>query len=220
MVESLMGLSPVVEPAGRGRIFMGMDGLERLHGSPSRQVRITLQALCQLFPGPLVAATRVGRASGKFGAWVAAARAGPGKPVLVPDPKLPSFLASCPVSVLPVDPLMIQRLERLGIATLEKLISLPEPALVGQFGPEGRRALEWARGQRVDPVRPLHQPRPIRVSLDFPSRKSAGSLCLVTHLRASVGVGSLSGTGCHLRGSPLSGRGDAANPLAGFGARG
>jgi nucleotidyltransferase/DNA polymerase involved in DNA repair len=169
MVEALMELSPVIEPAGRGRVFMGMDGLERLHGPPARQVRITLQALFRIFPRPLVAATRVGRASGKFGAWVAAARAEPGKPILVPDSELPSFLASCPVSVLPVDPLMIQRLERLGITTLEKIISLPEPALVGQFGPEGRRALEWAMGQRVDLVRSLHRPRPIRVSLDFPS---------------------------------------------------
>lgn len=169
MLESLMTLSPVVEPSGRGRIFVGMDGLERLHGPPPRQAKITLQTLFQLFPGPLVAATRVGRASGKFGAWVAAARAKPGKPVLVPDPELPPFLASCPVSVLPVDPLMIQRLERLGITTLGKVISLPEPALVGQFGPEGRKALEWATGRRLDPVRPLHRPRPIRVSLDFPS---------------------------------------------------
>jgi len=169
MLEALMELSPIVEPAGRGRIFMGMDGLERLHGPPSRQVGITLQSLFQIFPRPLVAATRVGRATGKFGAWVAAARAEPGKPILVPDPALPSFLASCPVSVLPVDALMIQRLERLGITTLRKMISLPEPAMVGQFGPEGRKALEWARGRRVDPVRPLHRPRPIRVSLDFPS---------------------------------------------------
>ncbi len=169
MVEALMELSPVVEPAGRGRVFMGMDGLERLHGSPSRQVRITLQALLEVFPRPLVAAMRVGRASGKFGAWVAAARAQAGTPVLVPDSTLPSFLSSCPVSVLPVDPLMIQRLERLGITTLEKIISLPEPALVGQFGPEGRKALEWATGRRIDPVRPLRRPRPIRVSLDFPS---------------------------------------------------
>ena len=32
MVEAFSELSPVVEPAGRGRIFMGMDDLERLHG--------------------------------------------------------------------------------------------------------------------------------------------------------------------------------------------
>ncbi len=173
MVEALMGLSPIVEPSGRGscrgRVFLGMDGLERLHGSPFHQVMITLEALLGVFPRLLVAATRVGRASGKFGAWVAAARAEPGKPILVPDSELPAFLASCPVSVLPVDPLMVQRLERLGITTLEKLISLPEPALVGQFGPEGRRALEWATGRRLDPVRPLRRPHPIRVSLDFPS---------------------------------------------------
>ncbi len=169
MIEALLELSPVVEPAGRGRVFVGMDGMERLHGSPRRQASITLQALFRIFPPPLVAATRVGRASGKFGAWVAAARAKPGKPVLVPDAELFAFLASCPVSVLPVDPLMVHRLERLGIKTLAKLISLPEPALVGQFGPEGRQALEWARGRRVDPVRPLHRPRPIRVSLDFSS---------------------------------------------------
>jgi protein ImuB len=169
MLEALMEMSPVVEPAGRGRIFVGTDGLERLHGHPSRYGGLALQALLGVFPRPLVAATRVGQASGKFGAWVVATRAGPGSPMTVPDPKLLSFLASCPVSVLPVEPLMIQRLERLGITTLKQLSELPEPALVGQFGVQGRRALEWATGRRRDPVRPLHRPRPIRASLDFPS---------------------------------------------------
>ncbi len=169
MVEALMDLSPVVEPAGRGRVFLGMDGMERLHGPPSRQVRAALQALLRIFPRALVATTRVGRAPGKFGAWVAAARSRPGRPVLISEGELPPFLAACPVSVLPVDPLMIQRLERLGIATLKELIALPEPALVGQFGTQGRKAREWSTGRRLDPVRPLHRPQPIRVSLDFPS---------------------------------------------------
>jgi len=168
MVEALMESSPVVEPAGRGRIFLGMDGLERLHGPPPRQVRIALESLLHVFPRPLVASTRVGLAPGKFGAWVAAARSRPGKPVLIPEEKLPAFLATCPVSVLPVDPLMVQRLERLGIATLTELAALPEPALVGQFGAQGRRALEWSTGRRLDPVRPLYRPQPIRVSLSFP----------------------------------------------------
>lgn len=169
MVESLTALSPIVEPAGRGRIFLGMDGLERLHGPPYRQVMVALQALLQLFPRPLVAAIRAGMAPGKFGAWVAATRSGPGKPVLVSESELPAFLADCPVSVLPVAPLMIQRLERLGIITLESLKALPETALVGQFGEEGRKALAWSTGERLDPVRPLHRPRPIRVSLSFPT---------------------------------------------------
>lgn len=169
MVEALTELSPVVEPAGRGRVFVGMDGLERLHGPPPRQAERALMTLLDIFPRPLVAATRVGRAPGTFGAWVAATRARPGRPVLVSSSELSSFLAPCPVSVLPVDSLMIQRLERLDVTTLDDLANLPESALVAQFGKEGRRAREWASGRRRDPVRPLHRSRPIRVSLDFPS---------------------------------------------------
>ncbi len=169
MVEALMELSPVVEAAGAGRIFLGMDGLERLHGPPPRQVNLALSALLKVFPGHLAAATRVGMTRGKFGAWVAAARSRPGRPVLISREKLPAFLATCPVSTLPVDPLMIQRLERLGIMTLKDLLALPEPALVGQFGMDGKRAREWASGRRLDPVRPLLRPRPIRVSLSFPT---------------------------------------------------
>ncbi len=168
MLEALSGLTPVVEPAGRGRVFLGMDGLDRLFGPPRHQARRALRTLFDVFPAPLVAATRAGMAPGKFGAWVAATAARPGAPVIVPPEELASFLAPCPVGVLPVDPLMIQRLERLDVATLGDLRRLPQPSLVAQFGPEGRHALAWAAGHRLDPVRPWHRPRPIRVSLDFP----------------------------------------------------
>ena len=168
MLEALSGLTPVLEPAGRGRVFLGMDGLERLFGPPERQARKALRTLFRVFPSPLVAATRAGMAPGKFGAWVAATAARPGSPVVVPGEELPSFLAPCPVGVLPVDPLMVQRLERLDVATLGDLRRLPQPSLVAQFGDEGRHALAWATGRRLDPVRPWHKPRPIRVSLDFP----------------------------------------------------
>jgi nucleotidyltransferase/DNA polymerase involved in DNA repair len=169
MLEVLSGLSPIVEPSGRGRVFVGTDGLERLCGGPLNQVRRALRALLGVFPRPLVAATRAGWAVGKFGAWVAAVSSRSGKPVIIPEHQLPTFLARCPVSSLPVDGLMVQRLERLEINTLGALATLPEPALIGQFGEEGRQARAWATGRRIDPVRPWHRPRPIRVSLDFPT---------------------------------------------------
>jgi len=169
MLDVLTGLTPVVEPAGPGRIFLGMDGLERLYGSPRAQAERALHALFRVFPAPLVASTRAGMAPGKFGAWVAAASGRPGVPTVVPEEGLVPFLASRPVGSLPVDPLVIQRLERLGVATLGALARLPEAALVAQFGDEGRSALAWATGRRIDPVRPWHRPRPIRVSLDFPT---------------------------------------------------
>lgn len=169
MLEALTELTPVVEPAGRGRAFLGMDGLERLFGSPPRQADRALRTLFRVFPRPLVAATRAGMAPGKFGAWVAATAARSGQPVLVEEAHLVRFLGRCPVGVLPVDPVIVQRLERLGVATLADLRRLPEPSLVAQFGEEGRSALAWATGRRIDPVRPHHRPRPIRVSLDFPA---------------------------------------------------
>ncbi len=167
MLEVLTELTPVLEPAGRGRVFLGMDGLGRLFGSPPRQVDRALHALFRVFPAPLVAATRAGMAPGKFGAWVAAAAAGAGEPVIVPEERLAPFLGRCPVNVLPVDALVVERLERLGIHTLGELARFPEPSLVAQFGEAGRSALAWSTGRRIDPVRPWHRPRPIRASLEF-----------------------------------------------------
>jgi nucleotidyltransferase/DNA polymerase involved in DNA repair len=170
MLEALADNTPVVEPAGeRGKVFLGMDGLGRLYGSPPNQVRHMLRALFRVFPAPLVAATRAGMAPGTFGAWVAAVRSRPGEPVVVDDEGLADFLAGCPVGALPVDAEMVERLERLGVKTLGALARLPEPALVAQFGQDGRDALAWATGRRVDAVRAWHRPRPIRVSLDFPA---------------------------------------------------
>ena len=169
MLEVLTELTPIVEPAGRGRVFLGMDGLGRLFGSPPLQVDRALRSLFRIFPTPLVAATRAGMAPGRFGAWVAAAAARSGKPVIVSEERLVSFLSRCPVSTLPVDPLIIQRLERLSIRTLGDLRCFPEPSLVAQFGEEGRTALAWSAGRRIDPVRPWHRPSPICVSLEFPN---------------------------------------------------
>jgi DNA polymerase-4/protein ImuB len=170
VLETLTSLTPVVEPSPeRGKVFLGMDGLGRLYGSPKNQVRTVLRALFQVLPRPLVAAMRAGWAPGVFGSWVAAARSRPGQPVIVSEAELANFLSGCPVAALPVEEEMLTRLERLSIHTLGDLTRLPEPALMAQFGQDGRDALAWATGRRIDPVRPWHRPRPIRVSLDFPN---------------------------------------------------
>ena len=177
-VQEILGvletISPIVQTTEGRRVFhVGMDGLERLYGSPRNQVNRVLHVLLEVFPRPLVAAIRVGRAPGLFGAWVAAASARPGNPVLVEEDALTRFLAPCPISALPIPEEMpeemLERLERLDIRTLGELGELPTSALMRHFGPSGRRARALARGECIDPVRPLHRPRPIRVSLDFPS---------------------------------------------------
>jgi len=168
-LDILNGWSPVVERSGdRGRLFVGVDGLDRLYGSPERQLDDLRRRLRERFPPRLLIDVRFGYAPGKFAAWVAARAARPGDDTLIMRQQLASFLLSQPVDVLPVSPRMVQRLKRLGVERLERLVQIPEPALVAQFGADGRRALEWATGARVDPVQLQLPERPIRMSLDFP----------------------------------------------------
>ncbi|MDX1396612.1 MAG: hypothetical protein R3195_19685 [Gemmatimonadota bacterium] len=169
VLDVLRRWSPVVEvSAERGRVFIGVDGLERLYGPADRQMADLRRRIRAAFPPRCIADVRLGYAPGKFAARVAANSARPGESVLVTRRDLVAFLSSQPVGVLPVSPRMIRRLERLGVERLDRLIEIPEPALVAQFGADGRRALAWARGERVDPVVPTEVERPIRVSVEFP----------------------------------------------------
>ncbi len=169
ILETLSGITPVVQPIDQGLLHLGVDGLERLYGPPVDQVNRVLHTLLEVLPRPLVAATRAGRAPGTFGARVAAASARPGAPVLVKEEDLARFLAPRPVSALPLPADALERLERLEVKTLGALGALPEYALLRQFGSVGKEARALARGEKIDPVRALHRPRPIRVSLDFPA---------------------------------------------------
>ncbi len=181
VLEVLRRWSPVVErSAERGRMFVGVDGLERLYGPPGRQIA-GLRARLEALSPWLASSARIGCAPGKFAAWVAARAAEPAQPagsqgagsagaaVCVAPAGLAAFLAPQPVDVLPVSPRTVGRLRRLGVGRLGQLVRMPEPALVSQFGADGRRALAWARGTRIDRVRPEAPARPIRVALDFPS---------------------------------------------------
>src|SRR5206468_5900154 len=103
----------------------------------------------------------------KFVAWVAASKAKPGENVVVRDGEEKEFLASQPIAVLPMDPDSHHRFWRLGLKTLGQLISLPESAVVSQFGREGRTAWRLAAGLVHDPVIGSEKPEPIVIALDF-----------------------------------------------------
>ena len=166
--EVLQGWSPIVElSSDRGRFFIGADGLERLYGPPEAQVDHLANRLRGRFSG-LSTGVRYGYAPGKFAASVAARAAPKGKGTIVTQRGLREFLSRQPVDVLPVSPRMISRLKRLGVHSIERLLDIPEPALVAQFGADGRRARAWATGARIDRVRPEPRERPIAVTVDFP----------------------------------------------------
>lgn len=169
LLEALRRVSPVVETGGQGLVFLGMDGLEPLYGSPKPQLRRVRDVFERTLPEVAeIGAPRLGWAVGKFVSWVAAATAAPGRPVIVPERETAEFLAARPVRVLPVAPAIIARLERLGLSTLAEVAALPEAALLSQFGRVGRRMWRCAAGKGLRYVRAAPPDEPVVQTLEFP----------------------------------------------------
>lgn len=178
LLAALGQVSPVIEPAELGRVYVGTDGLEGLYGAPEEiveeiQLRI---ADCGLWIGKSnvesaianpQSAIRVGWGRGKFVSWVAATRAKPGDAVIVPVGGEAKFLAAQPLAVLPLDLDTHRRLRQLGLKTLGALAALPEAAVVSQFGRAGGRLWRLAAGRITERVVGRVAPEPIVAALTF-----------------------------------------------------
>jgi len=171
LVSVLGNMSPIVEPAELGRVFVGMDGLEGLYGSPQKQVAAIERAIVEDAKRATerTLAARLGSARGKFASWVAATRAKFGQPLIVADSEQTTFLASQPIAVLQTEPEIHKRLLQLGIKTISDLCRLPKVAVVSQFGKEGHRMWALATGRIADPVKGISKPEPIVVEFHFPN---------------------------------------------------
>ena len=164
LLLALSRVSPVIEPAELGRAFVGVDGMERLYGSPEQQLAVITRTLHGGW-----AAARLGWGRGKFVSWVAATRAAVGEAVIITDAERVGFLASQPIAVLPLDPDTHRRLWQLGLKTLGDLTALPESAVISQFGGPGRMLWRLAAGALSEPVVGRETPEPIVVEVDFPA---------------------------------------------------
>lgn len=178
LLAALGTVSPVIEPAELGRVFVGMDGMERLVGSPEQQVDAIGAAVGRSGGGAvsdnnasdrLTASPpgRLGFGLGKFVSWVAATRARPGHAVIIRPGEEQKFLAAQSLSVLPHDPDTHRRLRQLGLKTLADLTALPEAAVVAQFGRAGRHLWQLAAGVLAEPVVGREVPEPIVAALTF-----------------------------------------------------
>lgn len=182
LLLQLTNVSPVIEPAELGRVFVGMDGLEGLYGEPEQQLEIINCGLRSTECGMRNpesgiknhsalrtphSAFRLGWARGKFISYVAASRAKPGTGIVVHDADRVRFLSTQPLALLPLDADAQRRLWRLGLKTLGDLAALPEDAVSAQFGKPGRDAWRLASGLVTDPVTGRETPEPIVEGLDF-----------------------------------------------------
>jgi len=166
LLAALSQVSPVIEPAELGRGFVGTDGLEGIFGTPEKIVEEIKCGVRNAECG-IEAALRIGWGKGKFVSWVAATRARPGQAIIVCPGEEGKFLASQPISVLPLDLDTHRRLRQLGLKTLGALAALPEEAVVSQFGATGRRLWRLAAGRVSEPVVGRVAPEPIVAALAF-----------------------------------------------------
>jgi nucleotidyltransferase/DNA polymerase involved in DNA repair len=163
LLAALSEVSPVVESAELGLVYVGVDGLAGIYGS-SENIIAAIHRSVRPSDRPAV---RLGWGVGKFTAWVAASRAKPSEAIVVPVGAERSFLASQPIAVLPLGTDTHRRLRQLGIRSLGALAALPEAAVTAQFGAVGRRLWQLAAGRVAEPVEGRVTPEPIVAALTF-----------------------------------------------------
>ena len=155
LVELCALYSPMVEAVAPGHVHFETRGLAALArmsdeawlkdlyvaACDSSGIPVALSAAETVFAAHAANFTRL--LSGK------ARASGPGVqgPMLIEAGKTAAFLSLLPVEVLPAGAAMHQRLRLFGLERLGQLAALPLSAMQAQFGREGARAWELARGQ-------------------------------------------------------------------------
>ncbi len=154
-LDALNSLAPAVEgevdPADPrfGRILIGIEGLARLWGDEASLVRRALAIAEPLLPG----SPRAGIGNTRFGAAVAA-HIGAGAVPPGGRREEAAFLEPLPLTLLPADAEMQERLRVLGLTTMGQLAALDHSAVVSRFGAAGAAMHDLVRGLDRRPLRP------------------------------------------------------------------
>lgn len=150
-------LSPRVEPAGPGHVFVDLTGTQRLLGDPvDCSARLQKEVLSKF---SLDAA--VGVATNKLMSKVATRVIKPTGLCRVVEGCESDFLAPLPVGLLPgVDPRVIQYIVQFNIRVIKDLLGVEERQLCSVFGPQGHDVYRSARGEDDSPVREIGAPAP------------------------------------------------------------
>lgn len=162
ILDSLELKSPIVEGADLGCAYLGLDGLEGIYRNDAALVSAVREVI------PDVYEAKLGIAEGKFIAYLAALYSEPGKYGAVAG-NVEDFLKDISCDVLPVSNASKKKLRDFGLHTLGQIAGLPPGPLQAQFGPEGRRIWELARGHDDTPLYPRKFEEVIEESLVLPS---------------------------------------------------
>jgi protein ImuB len=165
-VEAAGAVSPRIEEAAPGLVYLDIEGLEELLGDERAVARALVQAAERV---GLCAA--VGVAEGKACALLAA-RAAEGELSLEASPHgvaggafhvvaasaQRAFLASLPLVALELPDELLQALRRFGLHTLGEVAQLPPGPLAARLGPEAALLARLARGEDRSALSPVKPP--------------------------------------------------------------
>jgi len=149
------------QPAGLGNAYLDMDGTGMGNG---------LLSWCQSLAGEvrrLGWEPALGATGSKFGASVIGQVAGENTALLLVPQAQRSFLATQPVTFLPLDPDALTQLRYLGIRTLGQFARLPAAGVLTRFGTAGRTAQHWAQGLDDRPVVPPWEALEVSAQVEF-----------------------------------------------------
>jgi protein ImuB len=165
LLQLLEGISPEVEPHGWGSAYVELEGLVRGYADAvafcrevGRNVRRELGETLQ---------PALGWDSSKFTAQAAGRRTQPGHLRAVDAIRERDFLRPLPVSLLPLEKEVLQRLCFLGLRTLGQYAALPRAAVWQQFGRAGKLAHRCARGEDDRPVIPRGRAPQLAAEVEF-----------------------------------------------------
>jgi nucleotidyltransferase/DNA polymerase involved in DNA repair len=165
IVAALGQISPEVEDTGWGSAYLNAGGLQSHYPDEAAVGYAIIEAV--EVAANLEAA--VGLADGKFLARAAASTVAPREVRVIPPRDGAGFLAPLAVSLLPLEPPIIERMRLLGLEQIGDLAPLTVPELQSQFGFEGRRIWELAHGIDAEPLRPRRHANPLQTTISLES---------------------------------------------------
>ncbi len=161
ILDAMEHVSPLVEGADLGSVYIGADGLQLIYPDDKALVNAVRAPVAGFSP-------QMGIAANKFLASLAAQQAPPdGFKVLAGDAA--RFLKDLPCDVLPVTLKSRGKLREFGIKTLGQLAAMSPGPLQSQFGPEGKRIWELSKGIDDTPLYPRFMEEVIEESVVLPS---------------------------------------------------
>jgi DNA polymerase IV len=165
--EVFRSFTPLVEGIALDEAFLDVTGALRLFGTGAeiaasirRRIAAELALTCSVGVAPTKLLAKLASEAAKPRATPAGITPGAGVVVVAPGEEL-AFLHPLPVqSLWGVGPATLERLQRLGVATVGDLAAVPEPTLVHTLGKaSGRQLHRLAQG--ID-ERPVEPDRPVK----------------------------------------------------------